>query len=71
MGEKVSLKEAAARSGYSKSYLARMLKAGRIAGELVKPNLIDVDVWLVDTDSLAAYPASRQKPGIKPGTKRK
>jgi hypothetical protein len=51
--------------------LSRLLKAGRIHGEKVKMELADMEVWLVDAESLAAYPASRQKPGTKPGTRRK
>ena len=69
MGERWTVKEAALRSGLSTSMLARLLKTGRIQGEKVKTQFIEV--WYVDADSLAAYPASRQKPGPKPGIRRK
>jgi hypothetical protein len=69
MGERLTLKEAAERSSLSTSMLARLLKSGRIQGEKSKTQFIEV--WYVDVDSLAAYPASRQKPGPKPGTRRK
>ena len=65
MGERLTIKEAAERSGLSPSMLARLLKSGRIHGEKIKTQFIEV--WSVDADSLAAYPASRQKPGFKPG----
>lgn len=69
MGEELTLKEASERSGYSRSYLARMLGAGRIKGRKEVSRF--TTAWYIDADSLAAYPATRQKPGIKPGTKRK
>jgi transcriptional regulator with XRE-family HTH domain len=71
MGERITIKQAAERSGLSRGMLSRLLKAGRIQGKKVKMELADIEVWLVDAESLAAYPASRQKPGTRPGTKRK
>ena len=69
MRERLTVKQAAERSGLSRGSLSRLLNAGRIQGEKVKTEFFEV--WYVDADSLAAYPASRQKPGMKPGTKRK
>ena len=69
MGERLTVKEAAERSGLSPSMLARLLRSGRIQGEKVKTAFIEV--WSVDAASLVAYPAHRQKPGRKPGPRRK
>lgn len=59
MSEEITVREASAHSDLSISYLARLLKEGKITGRRIGY------MWVVDKASLDAYVSEKHKPGVR------
>lgn len=57
--QELTIEEAAARSGYSRPYLAQLLAEGKLRGRKI------AKVWVLDSASLDAYQSVPHKPGPK------
>lgn len=57
----ITVAEASALTGYTIQHIARLLRAGKIAGRKIGP------VWVTTVAALEVYRRSNPKPGPKPG----